>query len=148
LLRARSLALVVVLTTAIGVASTTAVFSVVDAVLLKPLPFAEPDRLFVLSGFNLKRGVAGASFSYPAFRELSSRAASFAGVSAVANERFTITGADPVEQAPAGRVSPVFFEVLGVRAAIGRTFDRDDDRADRREVVLGHAFWRRRFNGD
>src|SRR3954454_12904947 len=148
LARARSLAVVVILTTAIGVASTTAVFSIVDAVLLKPLPFAQPDRLFVLSGLNPKRGIDGALFSYPAFRELSSRVRSFGGMAAVANERFTITGAEPVEQVPSARVSASFFDVLGVPAAVGRTFAPDDDRQDSHVVVLGHDLWVRRFNRD
>src|SRR6185369_9931586 len=130
LARARGLAAVVILTTAIGVASTTAVFSIVDAVLLKPLPFAQPDRVFVLSGLNPKRGIDGALFSYPAYRELSGRVRSLAGVAAVANERFTITGAEPVEQVPSARVSASFFDVLGISPAFGRTFAPGDERQD------------------
>src|SRR3954453_1145351 len=91
LLKAREFTLVAVAIVAIGIGANTAVFSLVDAALLRPLPFRDWARLFVLSGSNPKRAIVDGPFSYPAFVELAARDSTLSGLAAVANERFNAT---------------------------------------------------------
>jgi putative ABC transport system permease protein len=148
LMKSKGFALAAIVAVALGVGSTTAVFSVVDAVLVRPLPFADASRLFVLVGANPRRGISGAAFSYPAYAELAARQQSFSGTAAYAYERFTLTGVDRPEQLPSVRVSASFFDVLGVDAIAGRTFRPDEDRSSNTTVVVGRRFWLRHFNGE
>ena len=133
---------------AIGVGANTAVFSVVDAALLRPLPFRESARLFVLSGVNAKRAINGASFSYPSYVELASRDRMLSGLAAVAPERFNATDGERAEQLPGARVSASFFEVLGLDIVAGRTFTKADDTAGApRVAIIGRRYWARHFGG-
>ena len=133
---------------AIGVGANTAVFSVVDAALLRPLPFRESARLFVLSGVNAKRAINGASFSYPSYVELASRDRMLSGLAAVAPERFNATDGERAEQLPGARVSASFFDVLGLDIAAGRTFTKADDTAGApRVAIIGRRYWARHFGG-
>jgi predicted permease len=146
LLKARELTLVAVAVVAVGIGANTAVFSIVDAALLRPLPFSDSARLFILSGSNPKRAIAGGPFSYPSFLELRARDAMLSGVAAVANERYNATDSEPPEQLPGARVSASFFDVLGVHPALGRTFTPAEDKAGAPAVaVIGRAYWTRRF---
>ena len=151
LLKAREFTVVAVAIIAIGIGANTAVFSIVDAALLRPLPFKEPSRLFMLAGVNAKRGIDGASFSYPSFVELAARDQTRSGldaVAAVANDRFNATGGERPEQLPGARVSASFFDVLGVDAAAGRTFTASEDAPGGPAVaILGRRYWTRRFGG-
>src|SRR4051794_11577612 len=122
LLKAREFTAVAVAIVAIGIGANTAVFSIVDAAMLRPLPFKDPSRLFVLSASNPKRSIIDGPFSYPSFLKLKARDSMLSGLAAVANERFNATDGDEPEQLPGARVSASFFDVLGVQAAIGRTF--------------------------
>src|SRR5206468_1561442 len=122
LLNAREFTLVAVAIVAIGIGANTAVFSIVDAAMLRPLPFKDPSRLFVLSGSNPKRAIIDGPFSYPSFVELKARDSMLSGLAAVANERFNATDGERPEQLPGARVSASFFDVLGINAAAGRTF--------------------------
>src|SRR3954452_5910602 len=136
LLHAREFTLVAVAIIAIGIGANTAVFSIVDAALLRPLPFKEPSRLFILSGSNPKRAIVDGPFSYPSFIELAARDSMLSGLAAVANERFNATDGDRPEQLPGARVSASFFDVLGVNAALGRTFTAAEGKAGGPEVVV------------
>jgi putative ABC transport system permease protein len=146
LLETRGFTLGAVAMIAIGVGANTAVYSIVDAALLRPLPFADPSRLYVIAGVNAKRGIDGASFSYPSFVELASRDRQLAGLAAIADERFNETGRDRPEQLPGARVSASFFDVLGVTTAVGRTFRAAEELPGAPPVaVLGRRYWMRRF---
>jgi predicted permease len=148
LLKAREFTLVAIAIVAIGIGANTAVFSIVDAALLRPLPFADSSRLFILSRSNLKRAIADGPFSYPAFVELAARDSKLRGLAAIANERFNATDGDRPEQLPGARVSASFFDVLGVHAAIGRTFVPAEDKTGAPAVaVIGRSYWARRFAG-
>src|SRR3984893_1105426 len=92
LLKAKGFTAVAVATIAVGIGANTAVFSVVDAVLLRPLPFKESERLCTLSGATPKRNSGDAAFSYPSFAGLIERDRMFAGLSAIAYDRFNLTG--------------------------------------------------------
>ena len=148
LLKAREFSLVAIAIIAIGIGANTAVFSIVDAALLRPLPFKDASRLFILSASNPKRGINDGPFSYPSFVELRARDTMLGGLAAVANERFNASDGDRPEQLPGGRVSASFFEVIGVNAAIGRTFTPAEDKAGAPAVaVIGRRYWVRRFGG-
>jgi putative ABC transport system permease protein len=138
----------VVLTLGLGVGASTAVFSVVHAVLLRPLPYPEPDRLVEVFEHNLKNGalMRASALNYLAFAE---RSQSFEAIGAFSNGGLTLTdGGDP-EQLYASVVSASFFTVLGVPPIIGRPLrPEDEQRAAARVVVLGESLWRRRFGGD
>lgn len=145
LLKAREFTVVAVAIVALGIGATTAVFSIVDAALLRPLPFGEASRLFVLAGYNPKRAIVGASFSYPAFVELAARDSMLSGLAAIANEAFNDTGGERPEQLPGARVSASFFEVIGVNAALGRTFTPAEEKAGSPQTaVIGRRYWSRR----
>jgi predicted permease len=148
LLKAREFTLVAVAIVAIGIGANTAVFSIVDAALLRPLPFADSARLFMLSASNPKRAIVDGPFSYPAFVELAARDSMLSGLAAVANERFNATDGERPEQLPGARVSASFFDVLGVHAALGRTFTPAEDKTGAPPVVvIGRRYWTRRFGG-
>src|SRR3954470_23493138 len=148
LLKAREFTIVSVAIVAIGISANTAVFSIVDAALLRPLPFADSGRLYVVSASNPKRGIVDGPFSYPAFVELAARDSMLSGLAAIANERFNATDGERPEQLPGARVSSSFFDVLGVHAVIGRTFTATEDKTGAPAVaVIGRAYWTRRFGG-
>ena len=140
--------LVAVLTLALGIGANTAIFTVANAVLLRPLPYAEPDRLTVLSSVLTTDRTQIRPFSWGQYNLLRDHSHSFSGMSAAALDAFNVTsnGADP-EQAPAARVSHNFFELLGVRLQ-GRGFLPQEDRPGGSAVaVLSHSLWTRRFAG-
>jgi putative ABC transport system permease protein len=130
---------VAVATLALGIGANTAIFSVVDGVLLRPLPYADPSRLLTLR-HNL---------SAPELADAASMTRSFASVGGAALNPFDLqAGSEPV-QGMSAMASGALFETLGARAALGRALSRDDDRpGGERVVVLGDALWRREFGGD
>jgi len=140
---------VAVLTLAIGIGANTAIFSVANALLLRPLPFAQPDRLVLLSAERRATGEKQGSLSYPRFKLVNERSRSFSGVAAFCAEVFNMTGRGDPEQIPSARVSWNFFDVLRVRPALGRGFRPEEDRPGGEPVLLiSDAFWRRRFAAD
>jgi predicted permease len=146
LLHAREFTLIAIAIVAIGVGATTAVFSIVDAALLRPLPFADPGRLFILSASNPKRAINDGPFSFPSFVELKTRDAMLSGIAAIANERFNASDGDRPEQLPGARVSASFFDVIGITASAGRTFVPAEDKTGAASVaVIGRRYWARRF---
>ena len=139
---------VAALTLAIGIGATTAIFSIVHAVVLRPLPFPEPERLVRIYSSSSRRDDATVSAaSFVAWRE---RAHSFAQLVPVEYRNFTlITGDRPAEQVTGERVSADFFPALAVRLLLGRPFSKDEDKVGQSNVVLlNEKFWRSRFNGD
>ena len=135
---------------ALGIGASTAVFTIVDAVLLRPLPFAEPARLVLLWQSIPERNAPFVEVSYPYFREIRSRSRTLAGLAAMpsVNSGFTLGGRELVRVD--GRiVTGNFFDVLGAHAALGRTFVEAEDRGGvPRVVVVSHGLWQRQFGGD
>jgi putative ABC transport system permease protein len=135
---------------ALGIGASTAVFSVVDAVLLRPLPFADPGRLVLLWQSIPEAHAPYVAVSYPYFLQMRARSKSIAGMAAMPNinSGFTFGGREPVRVQ--GRiVTGNFFDVLGARPLLGRTFREDEDRVGvPRVVVVSHGLWQRRFGGD
>ena len=113
LLKAREFTIVAVAIIAIGIGANTAVFSVVDAALLRPLPFRDAARLYMLGHYNPKRSIDSGPFSFPSFVELAARDRLLSGLAAVTPDRFNATDGERPEQLPGARVSSTFFDVLG-----------------------------------
>jgi putative ABC transport system permease protein len=149
----RSRPLLVLVTAAIlalGIGASTAIFSVVDAVLLRPLPFAAPDKLLMVWMGLPEQNQPFIAVPYSFVQVLRTRARSLAAVAAMpeANSGFLVSGGEPVRIQ--GRlVTGNFFDVLGARALRGRTFTESEDRVGTpRVIVISHGLWQRQFGGD
>ncbi len=140
---------VAVVTLAVGVGATSALFSAVDAVLLRPLPFAEPARLVAVGSTPNSGELRISSVSYPDFVDFRDQSRSFERLVAHRPGGSTLQTADGAERIDGARVSGGFFEALGVPPAYGRTFSESEDRiGGPRVAILGHELWGRRFGGD
>jgi predicted permease len=138
---------VAVLTLALGIGANTAIFSVVDAVLLNPVPFPQPDRL--VNFYESTRLAPKSVISYPNFLDWEREAHNFSGMAAWVGDEFTLTGTSEPERLLGERVSANFFSVLGVRPILGRTFRSEEDQLGGPPVVLiGEGLWKRRFGSD
>jgi predicted permease len=142
---------IAILTLALGIGPTSVIFSVVDSALLKPLPFREPDRLVSvwgrLTGIGLVRDQNGVS--PPEYTDLCVRNRVFEGAAAHDSGSLTLTGEGEPERIETAFVAASFFPLLGVQAAMGRTFTADEDRPGRSDVVvMSHSLWQSRFGAD
>jgi len=134
---------VAVVTLALGIGANTAMFSVVNAVLLRPLPFTEPDRLTLLA----PEGVG--NFAAPDFRDVSTQNRSFERVGAYSDATFNLAGASEPERVNGARVSAGLLPTLGVRPQYGRNLTEEEEReGGARVVLLGHGLWQRQFGAD
>ena len=148
--RKPSFTTVVVLTMAIGIGGTTAIFGAVNAVLLRPLPYPQPDQLVRVYKSPLKQpDTIGGSVSPPDFTDWRRDNASFAELAAFDNDSYTLTGLGAAEQIPTGEVTGGFFTVMGTAPLVGRAIATADDPMGGRDVVvLSHAIWARRFGSN
>jgi putative ABC transport system permease protein len=140
---------VAVIALALGIGANTAIFSVVNSVLLRPLPYKDPERLVMVwedaSKFGYPRDTPAAA-NYVDWRDQNTV---FEGMAAIADESFNLTGAGDPERLEGRSVTANFFPLLGVDPLLGRTFTNDEDkRGSDQVVVLSHALWQRRFGGD
>jgi putative ABC transport system permease protein len=139
--------LISVLTLALGIGANTAIFSVVHALLLRPLPYHEPDRLALLTNKTSRARRSG--ISYPNYADWRERARSFEGMAAVRRETFNLTGVDIPAQLRGRMVNWNFFRLLGAQPQLGRMFVEEDDRyGAARTVIISHGMWRERFGGE
>src|SRR4051812_4297586 len=135
-----------ILATALGVGANTAIFSIIQAVILKPLPYRDPSRLVliweknpVFGGFLAERlPVARRNFA-----EWKRQATSFSGMEAVSISNADLTGGDRPEEVQAARITPGFLPLLGRAPAAGRPFGPDEGNS--KVVLIGHELWQRRF---
>ena len=147
--RAPFFSAVVVLTIALGIGATTAIFSAVDAVVLRPLPFAQGDRLVSLWATNPDKSVPRFGVSYPDFRDWRARTRSFDDMALYSAGVATLIGPDGPESVAALHVDANFLNVLGVTPLVGRGFGPDDKRGEASNtVILSYGYWQRRFAGD
>jgi predicted permease len=138
---------VAVLTLALGIGANTAIFSVVNGVLLRPLPYPEPDRLVQI--YERSAQFNEMSVSYPNFLDWERMNHSFAGIAAYRGESFNSTGAGQPENIPGAVVTANFLSVLGVKPSQGRTFTPDEDRQGANPVAMvSEGLWKRRFGSD
>jgi predicted permease len=149
--RAPGFALVAVLVLAIGIGATTAMFSLVDTMLVRGLPYPAADRLVVLIG-NVQRanGVERRGNSYPDHVDWRARATTFDDLAAYTTLNMTLQGTDEPERIPSEAVSPPYFTLLGVSPTHGRGFRPEEDAVPNRDavVILSDGLWRRRFGAD
>ncbi|HLG97059.1 MAG TPA: ABC transporter permease [Bryobacteraceae bacterium] len=150
LLKSPGFSALALVTLALGIGANTTMFSVVDSVLLRPLPYKDPDRIVQIED-RTPVGNALITSSFPKFNFFHDHARGFAAIAAASGGRFQISGpamAEPIEVAGA-RVSTDFFRVFGVEPVAGRVFDAGEDRPGAKAVaVIGHALWQSRFAAD
>jgi putative ABC transport system permease protein len=149
LLKHPAFTLIAVVTLALGIGGNTAIFTVVNAALLRSLPYQEPERLMYLRETTPQKSFPRREASYPDFLDWRQNQ-SFSGMAAYAGGGgFTLMGSDGPERIMAGRVTGNFFAVLGVEPMLGRLFREDEDQPNAERVVaLSYGFWQRRFGGD
>src|SRR6185503_4564094 len=136
-----------VLTLALGIGANTTIFSVVNSVLLRSLPFPEPDRLIVVSEHNPQIGTM--SVAWPNFTDWRDQNESFESMAAYRLVGFNLTNGNEPLRVIGGEVSSDFFSILGGEAALGRVLTEADDKPGAtRVVVLSHRFWQSRFGGN
>ncbi|HTA68366.1 MAG TPA: ABC transporter permease, partial [Bryobacteraceae bacterium] len=152
LVKSPGFALVATLTLALGIGSNTAIFTVANTLLLRPLPYTDPGRLALL--FADRRGQLE-GFSYLRYSLLRVQTRSFSGVAVFASDTFNLTsrgnltGRGDPEQLSSARVSANFFDVLGVRPELGRAFGANGDQPEAKpEVMISHTLWLRRFGAE
>ncbi|MGE3274860.1 MAG: ABC transporter permease [Vicinamibacterales bacterium] len=146
--RHRGFALTAVLTLAVTIGATTAIFGLVNAVLLTPLPFDEPDRLVDLAEAAPELGFNQIPFSPPDLVDFEAAQHSFSGVAAYRNARVELSGDPASERVTMAKVSASLFDVLRVPPLVGRGFLPEEDTPGHDVTVLSHALWTRRFGGD
>jgi putative ABC transport system permease protein len=148
LARAPGFTLAAVLTLALGIGANTAIFTVVNAVILRPLPYPKSEQL--VGVFHQMRGTSDLeNMSPPNYLDLRDKNRTLAGVAASSDEGVTLTGAGAPVRLRGSYVSANFFDVLGVKPILGRTFRPEENEPGKETVVLlSHAVWVQRFGGD
>ncbi|MGD1082231.1 MAG: ABC transporter permease [Candidatus Sulfotelmatobacter sp.] len=145
LVKSPGFTVVAVTTLALGIGANTALFSVINGVLLSPLPFPRPDQLVTLH--ENKPNFEGGSVSYPNFRDWQRDNHTFSSLALARTSAFSLTGSGDAEQVSGEFVSSDFFSVLGVKPVIGRTFAEDEERVGAGPVaVISAGLWRRKFS--
>jgi putative ABC transport system permease protein len=148
LMRHPGFALTAVATLALGIGSTTAIFTVVNAVILRPLPFERPDRIVAVTTLWTRTGLRG-QLSAPDFEDLKAQSRSFEAMSYYAGGETSVTLDTSADYASVFRVTPGFFEALGARAAAGRLLtEQEQNPGGPLAVVITDAFWKRQFSSD
>src|SRR5262249_45262600 len=149
LLKPPGFTVVAVLSLALGIGANTAIFSLVDAVLIRPLAFQQADRLMMVWADASSIGFPRNHLSPADYNDLKNRNTVFDNVAAIDDRSFNLSGSGEPETAYAQAVTWDLFPLLGVNPLIGRWFLPDEDRPGANKVtILGYGLWRRRFGGD
>lgn len=144
LLRSPGFSAVAILTLALGIGANTTLFSVVNGVLLNPLPFSQPDPLVSL--YESKPNFDNGAITYPNFLDWQRQNHSFVNIAGHRLTNFSLTGTSEAERVRAAQISAGFFPILGVKPLAGRLFSADEDRLGAQPVALiGEGLWRRKF---
>jgi putative ABC transport system permease protein len=147
LIKSWSVTLVAVATLALGIGANTAIFSVVNSVLLRPLPFQDSDRLLYvfekLPGFS-----TNVPMNAPDFNAFSERQKSFEHLGIFSNKHFDLSGAGVPERIKGARVSASVFPLLGIAPLMGRTYTAEEDQSGLPVVVLSYGLWQRKYGSD
>ncbi|RMH16881.1 MAG: ABC transporter permease [Acidobacteria bacterium] len=137
-----------ILCIALGIGAATVVFSLVDAVVLRPLPYRDPDRIFLVWNRFPNQGMPRSPASGVELGDYQEQNRSFSHLIGFIPWYFNLTEGDYPERLVAARVSYDTFQMLGVEAALGRTFSAEEEGRGEPVAVLSHALWQRRFGGD
>ncbi len=149
LLKQPGFTLVAVITLALGIGANTAIFSLVNSILLRPLPFREPDRLVRMLQASPKLGLSSWGISQADFAAYREQNRSFESVAIYNATATNLTGAGEPERLPIATVTADFFKVFGANPLLGRTFVEGEDAKGKNQIcVISYAFWQRRFGGD
>jgi putative ABC transport system permease protein len=134
---------------ALGIGANSAIFSVVNAVLLRPLPYKDANRLIVIWETKLSKGILQEKVSPPDYRDWVEQQRVFEKIAALREQPAVLTGGQLPERVETALISPSAFELLGVKAGLGRTFFSEEAEPGRNRVaLLSYGFWQRRFGGD
>ncbi len=140
---------IAVVTLALGIGANSAIFSVVNAILLRPLPYPNAERLMVIWENLHASGLDDTEISAPEFKDFQEQCKAFDQLAAYTSEGFNLTSAENPERLKGALVSASLFSALGREARLGRTFLPDEDQFGHDQaVILSHALWQRRFGGD
>ena len=149
LLHAPGFAAIIVATLGVGVGATTAIFSIVEAVLLRPLPYRDPDRLVTTFHFYPSLNNLEAGYAVPTYRDLGERTHMFESYAVIRGQGMTLTGRTRPERLDGIQATASYFRALGVAPLLGRTFARGEDQLGKDKVaVLSYGFWTGRLGGD
>jgi putative ABC transport system permease protein len=149
LFRQPSFAVTAILILSVGIGSMTAIFSVVNAVVFRPLPFERPDRIVTVMNLWTKSGAIGSTVSAPDFYDWKTQSRSFRAFAYYLGGETSVTSRERADYASVYRVSPEFFDALGVRTTVGRLLSAEEQRpGGPLAVVITDAFWKQQFNGD
>ena len=149
LLRSPGFTAVAVLTLALGIGSTTLVFSLANGLLVRPLPYVEPERLVAVEEFDPLRPESSFGVAFPNYLDFRARTRLFDDVAVFTEGLATIRGEGEAERVRAASVSDGIFPILGVEPILGRVISKEEDSPDGpRAVVLGQELWQRRYGGD
>lgn len=148
LLRNPGFTTIALLTFAVGIGVNTAVFSVFNGVLLRPLPYPDPDRITMMWVDNRPQAIKEDIGSYPNYRDWREQAGSFEQVAAFTPSNFTMTGSDDPERIPGAQTTASFFDVVGLQPMLGRLYTEANETPGSDAVaVLSHGLWQRKFGG-
>jgi putative ABC transport system permease protein len=138
---------VAILTLALGIGANTAIFSVVNAVLLRPLPYPHSEQ--IVSVFDVQPGDGNTPASYPEYADWRDKSQIFQALAAEANSSVTLTGSSIPEQLPAIRVSASYLDLFGAKMIVGRNFRLDEEPSTApRVAIISSSFWKSHFGGD
>ena len=147
LVRQPGFAMTAIVTLALGIGATTAIFSVVNAIVLRPLPYPDADRVVALANFYTTTGVRSLSISAPDFRDWRAQSGSFDPLVYYRDDETSVAVAENADYGTVVRITPGFFDVLGVRAQMGRLLSPSEETpGGPLAIVITDAFWRRQFN--
>src|SRR5207247_747316 len=139
---------VAVITLALGIGANTAIFSVVNAALLRPLPYEDPSRLVYVWSAEKARGINESTVSIPDLQDWREQGRAFVGMAGWWSGTYNLSGGNEAQHVEGWTVSPNFFHVLGARSQLGRKFALDEEQGTKdRVVVLSHSLWIGSFGG-
>ena len=145
----RSVSSVVILCLALGIGINATLFALIDGVLIQPLPYVEPDRLFILNQSFERGGIREAGVSYQDLRDIQERTTTFSEIAAMANRTIALSDMNDPERLQGAAISSNLFSILGQPPLLGRQLRAEDDRLGAEPVVmLSHEVWQRRYQGD
>jgi putative ABC transport system permease protein len=149
LAKSRGFTAVAVLTLALGIGANTAIFSIINTVLLRPLPYTNPEQLISISSSDPEKGLLGIAVSYTKLKHLQQQMRTLESVGAFGSLSLNMTGSGEVQQINGNRVNAEFFRALGISPALGRSFAAAEDQIGGADVVmLSDGFWHSQFKGD
>src|SRR5579875_1991441 len=148
LMKSPGFSIVAVFTLALAIGTNSTIFSAVDAVLLHPLPYPDPDRLMVVTENLPHYGLTGLQPSFPEFLDYRRMETCFSQIAAVTDADLTLTGEGQAEEAEGKRVTSAAFPMLGIKPVLGGLFTADEEQYGKNHVVIiSEGLWKRRYGG-